>query len=274
MPKEFKLEDPGEGIHEAEILDLEVSEGDRVDEGEILLSVETDKAAVEIPSPFTGVVEEIAVEEGERVRVGDVLLTYTPEGEDSEEKEEDEDEQPSPGDGDSEGGGPPAEPETGGEGGREGEGDGSEAVEEAAHPPDRPVPAAPATRRRARELGVDLHRVEGSGPGGRVTREDVEAFAEEGTVEEGEPAREGAEAPAEAEEEKEREEREEREGAPEEEAPEKAAARGLSREAVELPDFEQWGEVERIPFRSVRRTIGERMARSWHRIPHVTHMDV
>ena len=78
MTEEFKLQDPGEGIHEAEILDVYVKDGDEVEEGQDLFAVETDKAAVDIPSPFTGTIDQIKVEVGDMARVGDVLLTYEP----------------------------------------------------------------------------------------------------------------------------------------------------------------------------------------------------
>lgn len=296
MPREFRLEDPGEGIHEAEILEVEVEEGQRVEDGQIVLSVETDKAAVEVPAPFTGTVEEIRVEVGERVQVGEVLLTYTVE-EAEEEGEEPADEPPD--DAADEGEGEPAGDEAAAatdesdvaeadaaapeeEGSEKPEGRAAagrpDSDEEAPdregdlpHDSDRPVPAAPATRRRARELEVDLHRVPGSGPGGRVTREDVERFAAEGAPEEAaepgpeeEPAATGDEEAAAPE--------DEEAAAPEPGAPEPA---GLAAGAPpELPDFERWGEVERTPLRSVRRTTAERMARSWRTVPHVTHMDV
>ncbi len=73
---EFKLPDLGEGIHEGEILKVIVSAGDEVKEGDPILEVDTDKAAVEIPSPYTGKVEEIRVKEGDVVHVGDVLITF------------------------------------------------------------------------------------------------------------------------------------------------------------------------------------------------------
>ena len=76
MTQEFKLEDPGEGIHEAEILNVFVSEGQTVSEGDPVLEIETDKASIEIPSPFDGTVESIKVQEGDQVRVGDVMMTY------------------------------------------------------------------------------------------------------------------------------------------------------------------------------------------------------
>src|ERR1043166_5951864 len=80
MAREFRLPDPGEGIHEAEILDVYVSAGDEVQEGDLLLHIETDKAAVEVPSPFTGVIADIRVKKGDVVQVGDVLITFTEAG--------------------------------------------------------------------------------------------------------------------------------------------------------------------------------------------------
>jgi pyruvate dehydrogenase E2 component (dihydrolipoamide acetyltransferase) len=109
-----------------------------------------------------------------------------------------------------------------------------------------PVPAAPSVRRLARELGVDLRQVTPSGPGGRVMAGDVRAFAEKGE-------KVVKAAPPKA----------------EERVPEPSLAAG----AQPLPDFSQWGPVERIPLRSVRRTTAKRMALAWSQIPHVTHND-
>ncbi|WP_373500241.1 biotin/lipoyl-containing protein, partial [Desulfococcus sp.] len=76
MIQAFKLPDLGEGIHEGEVTAVTVSVGDSVREGEIILEIETDKAAVEIPSPITGTVTEILVKPGDVVNVGDVLLNF------------------------------------------------------------------------------------------------------------------------------------------------------------------------------------------------------
>lgn len=83
MTRPFMLPDLGEGIHEGEIMAVRVKAGDSVKEGDIILEVETDKALVEIPSPFTGVVAEIRVKTGDMVKVGDILITF-----DGEEKAE------------------------------------------------------------------------------------------------------------------------------------------------------------------------------------------
>jgi pyruvate dehydrogenase E2 component (dihydrolipoamide acetyltransferase) len=111
-----------------------------------------------------------------------------------------------------------------------------------------PVPATPATRRLARELGVDLGTVRATGPGGRVTDDDVRAAS-------------GAVAP--------------RPSSPSGPAAERAPAKPLRSIGAEptLPNFEQWGPVERQPLSHLRRTIAERMTLSATVIPHVTHFD-
>lgn len=225
MPVEFKLPDLGEGIHEGEIIEVLVRVGDKVEDGQPVLIVETDKASAEVPAPVTGTVLEIRVKPGQTVRVGDVMMIFLGEGES--EKEETP-ERPSM----------KAAPD----------------AEQEAHPPEEkgaptaepqagPVPATPSTRRLARELGVDLRHVKPSGPGGRITPEDVRTAAEE----EKKPA---AHPP----------EKEEKPTAPPEPPP--------------LPQFDQTGTVERISLRSIRRATARHVALSWSQIPHVSHMDV
>ena len=241
MAKEFKLPDLGEGIHEGEILSVRVSKGDKVKEGDIILEVETDKAAVEVPSPYSGVVEEIRVKPGDTVNVGDVMMTFTvgeepakpeePSAERAEEK-------------------PPKEkPEV-----KAPEVEEKRPEEKAPgeKPREGPVPASPATRRLARELGVDLKQVKASGPEGLVTAEDVRAHAE------------GKAKPAEKREEK-----------PEKKPEEKPAeAKPLVVPAPKLPDFSKWGPIERVPLRSVRKATAKQMALAWSQIPHVNNQDV
>ena len=81
MAKSFKLPDLGEGIHEGEVLTVPVEVGQEIKEGDIILEVETDKAAVEIPSPYTGSIQQILVKPGDIVNVGDVMMTFS-DGED------------------------------------------------------------------------------------------------------------------------------------------------------------------------------------------------
>jgi len=269
MPTEFKLPDPGEGIHEAEVIEVLVSEGDKVEEGQSVAVIETDKANTEIPAPVTGTVKEIRIKAGDVVEVGEVLMVFLEEGEGeeapAEEKEEtgkatDRKEQKEPKEGQAE-----AKEEKGSEGREKPETEAPESQKEdrqAAKESEagekeekaerekkraggkKPVPATPSTRRLARELNVDLSEVEPSGPGGRVMVEDVKAHAEKQKQ-----APDAGKKPKK-----------------EEPTPGKAAA--------ELPDFSRWGPVERIPFRSIRRTTAKRMTRSWETIPHVSHQDI
>jgi len=155
MAREFKLPDLGEGVHEGEVLAVHVSVGQEVKEGDIILEVETDKAAVEIPSPFSGIVSEIRVKPGDTVKVGDVMMTFSNGEEEAVARAEKPEEVPAE----------TASPQ-------------KEAAIADTVKRKGPVPASPSTRRLARELGVDLNRVKATGPGGRVTAADVRAFAE------------------------------------------------------------------------------------------------
>ncbi len=76
MPRDFLLPDLGEGITEAQIVRLLIAEGDQVAEDQALMEVETDKAAVAVPSPFAGVAQKVHVEEGQTVQVGDVMVSF------------------------------------------------------------------------------------------------------------------------------------------------------------------------------------------------------
>ena len=223
MANAFKLPDLGEGIHEGEVLAVLVSVGDKVKEGDPILEVETDKAAVEIPSPYTGTVTEILVKPGDTVKVGDVLMNFG----DGEVKKEEKKRAEEP---------PPKKEEKK-----------EEKVAEK-EPPRKaagPVPASPATRRLARELGVDLQEVPPTGPGGLVTSEDVRAFAEKGEKKEVAPEKQVAE-------------------------PEMPPA---ETKLPALPDFSKWGPIERVPLRSVRKATAKQMALAWSQIPHVHNQD-
>jgi pyruvate dehydrogenase E2 component (dihydrolipoamide acetyltransferase) len=137
MTTSFYLPDLGEGIHEAEILAVPVEVNQYIHEGDVILEVETDKAAVEIPSPVTGKIEEIHVQPGDLAKVGAILLSFTNESAATRLN------------------------------------DSEEILERAATQKKQPVPASPSTRRLARELGVDLHLVTPSGSSGVVSAEDV-----------------------------------------------------------------------------------------------------
>ena len=219
MARLFVLPDLGEGLTEAEIVTVLVAEGDLIREDAPFLEVETDKAQVEIPSPMAGRIEKIHVQPGQTVRVGEVLVTFA--------------------DADEVAGRPAQAPPA------PGLGPTGAATREAAAAPAHdgaPVPATPATRRLARELGVDLRGVRGTGAAGRVTDVDVRAAAG------------GGPSPA----------------------PARPAAKPLATVGLEpppLPAFERWGPVERAPLSHLRRTIADRMTLSATLVPHVTHFD-
>lgn len=251
MAVDFILPDLGEGIHEAEIIAVKVKEGEMVKEDQPILEVETDKAVVEIPSPHAGKIAKVHVQNGQQVTVGSVMITYDLAGKSTaaaapapakEAKEK------------------KVHPEMAEVAAAVGTSTNRAAAPAVERDRTRPVPATPATRRLARELGVDLYMVGGSGPAGRVTKDDVMAFAA-GTLEshmsaspvadkKGKFAGEGGSSTG---------------GGP--------IKSGMNAEPVEYPDFAKYGPVERLPLKSIRRKIAINMTQAWTHIPHVTHCD-
>jgi pyruvate dehydrogenase E2 component (dihydrolipoamide acetyltransferase) len=244
---EFKLPDLGEGVAEGQIVSVLVKEGEDIAEFQPMLEVETDKAAVEIPAPKAGRVDKVHVQAGQTVKVGQVLVSIDDGGaapakdkakaepaKAGNDKEKDKDKaqaEPEPAKSKS---AEPAEPKP----------EPARAAATTAPTSSQrtgPVPAAPAVRKLARELGVDLAAVKPTGPRGRVVREDVEraALSREG----GAPAGAGGPLPA-------------------------AAV------AAELPDFSQYGPIRREPAPQIRKTIARQMALSWASVARVTHADV
>lgn len=157
MAFEYELPDVGEGVAEGEIVAWHVEVGDHIDEDEVLAEIETDKAVVDLPSPVAGTIRELHAEAGEVVPVGSVVVTV------------DTDEEAEAGDVDAE---PEQEPADESATTAEATTDGKAPVAEGR------VFAPPNVRRLARELGVEIAAVEGSGPSGRVTEGDVRAVAE------------------------------------------------------------------------------------------------
>jgi pyruvate dehydrogenase E2 component (dihydrolipoamide acetyltransferase) len=180
--------------------------------------VETDKAAVEIPSPYTGTIEEIRIKPGDTVNVGDVLVVFEEAGKPEEKPEEKEVQKAKEAPGER---------------------------EAPAKRTEEPVPASPATRRLARELGVDLSEVTPSGPNGLVTEEDVRTIAGKKEIKEKEVSEEAR----------------------------KKTESAVSISGPPLPDFGKWGRIDRIPYRSVRRSTGRQTALAWSQIPHASVQD-
>jgi len=238
---QFKLPDLGEGVHEGEILKWHVNIGDNIKEDDPLVEVETDKAAVTIPSPKSGKIVSLTGKIGDTILVGNVVAVIAAEGEEV--------------------AAPPKVTAPL-------KAVATEAAAPAAKVPAAPVvtvplkgpiPAAPATRRFAREQGIDIQQAIPTGPGGRVTLDDVKRQIE-GKAKKVPPTAEAAAEPA-----------EERRAVAEFAAHAASAIPFLDIEP--MPDFEQWGPVEREPLRSIRRKVAHRMVTSMILIPHVAHMD-
>ncbi|QLG49581.1 2-oxo acid dehydrogenase subunit E2 [Natrinema halophilum] len=173
MVREFELPDVGEGVAEGELITWLVEEGDPVTEDQPVAEVETDKALVEVPAPVDGTVRELHVEAGEVVPVGTVIISFDVAGETDEAVDAGTDSE-------GERTGEPADRVESGESGVEGDASAGSsgatgADTEAAAPPDDRIFAPPRVRRMAREQGIDLSHVPGSGPGGRITAADVRA---------------------------------------------------------------------------------------------------
>ncbi|ELZ02255.1 branched-chain alpha-keto acid dehydrogenase subunit E2 [Natrialba chahannaoensis JCM 10990] len=165
MVREFELPDVGEGVAEGELVTWFVEPGDEVSEDQPVAEVETDKALVEVPAPVNGSVRELHFEEGDVIPVGDVFVTFDVEGEEGTAEAD-------AGAGEVEAGAD-ADADPAGDPGATGAGEDTEPAET----PDDRIFAPPRVRRLAREEGIDLSQVQGSGPGGRITAADVQAAA-------------------------------------------------------------------------------------------------
>ena len=220
MIKEIKLPEIAENVHVVTLVDLRVSAGDKIEKDQPVFDVETDKAAVEIPSPFSGIVKEIYFKVGDQINVGDVILTMETDVEESansagnkeilhpEKKEE---------------------PEI-------------KSEKQTIKTPDilktastvvpkKEVPASPSVRMLARELGVNIYEVPGSGKDNRILDEDVKNYAKKIITERSSVFQAGVE--------------------------------------IELPDFTKWGEIEKKPMSRVRELTAQNMSMAWRNIPHV-----
>lgn len=199
MAYQFKFPDVGEGLHEAEIVKWLVKVGDTVQADDPLVEVQTDKSVVEIPAPVGGTILSLAKGEGELIRVGEVLVTIQPAEENQKGRVSRQ----------KDGGAKPASPK---------------------------VLTSPKVRKLARELGVDLSRVKGSGPMGRVLEEDVRHFLEMNSIT-------------------------------------NFVADIQPKEGPGTRDYRDAGpQEEEVPYIGLRRKIGEQMIKAVFTIPHTTGM--
>lgn len=251
---EFQLPPIGEGVESAEVAELLVSAGDEIKADAIVMQLETEKAVVDLPCPYAGRIEELKVAAGDTVQVGQVLFhimtaSASAESVGAPEKKGEQSAAPSPSRPEPrEPSVEPAAPAT----------TTSTAPQSATIVADvrsresedgraaPPVPAAPSTRRLARQLGVNLRMVQGSGAGGRITRDDVKAFVRRRMEGPGVPAVASAGS---------------------------GAVMAGSLAPPPLPDFTKFGAVEREKLNRLARTAAENLTVSWHVIPHVTQHD-
>lgn len=219
-----------DGLENIPVIELNVSEGDTVEQEDALVTVESDKATMEIPAPAAGKIGKLLVKEGDTLSEGDDLLEMIIE--DAGDSADDEPEASS--DQASEAPGAKAE---------------KPAAESAPQPqgatyeppaPGAKVHAGPAVRKLARELGADLTRVKGSGPKGRITKDDVQGYVKSQLQQ----AQQGG-----------------------------GVATGSGIPGVKLPDFSQFGEVEREGMSRMMAVTAANMQRSWLNVPHVTQFD-
>ena len=220
----------GEGADSGVVVSILVKEGDSVQEGQTLLELENEKAVAPIPSPASGVVAKLRVKEGDKVSAGQVILVLGSEG------------KPSPA--------PPREEPTAARPARPGKKaqptepglppvSEPESVAEFPQKPEDTIAAPPAVRRLARELGIDLTRVDGTERGGRIGMRDLRSYIQR--------LQQIAF------------------------APKPAAAPG--KPPLESIDFSKWGPISRKPMSQLRQVIARRMTENWTTIPHVTQFD-
>lgn len=237
---EYRFPELGEGLHEGEIIKMHIKAGDKVTDEDIVMEVQNDKAVVEVPCPVNGTVLEVFGTDGAVFRVGQVVAVIDAEGDIPE--QEPAHEEANAQEADSAKGGadttssPAASsPDEAKEGGANGTA--------APAAPNREVLATPSVRKYARELGIDIGQVTGTGTAGKVTREDVDAFKSGGAPAPAAAASQAEDAPAST----------------------SAAAPAASTSA----DLEE----ERVPFKGIRKAISNAMVKSAYTAPHVTIMD-
>jgi len=247
MAVEFKLPELGENVEKGDVVRVLVSAGDLVRKDQPVLELETDKATIEVPSPLEGTVAAVRVEAGDKVTVGQTVLVF-----DNGAVAPVEREVSGGADASDSGGGEKAEspqkpaavvdfskarqpvredvpaeptpsplPES------------TPVVAAAVVPAAEGIPAAPSVRRFARELGVDIAAVSGTGPGGRIGQDDVKAFIKSRM---------------------------------------KSGAVVSAPGHAPLPDFSRWGEIESRPMSNIRRKTAEHLSAAWQ-APHVTQHD-
>ncbi|HTK28482.1 MAG TPA: 2-oxo acid dehydrogenase subunit E2 [Vicinamibacterales bacterium] len=262
MPIDFSLPELGENIAAGDVLRVLVKAGDTLAKDQPVLELETDKATIEVPSSVAGTITDVKVKPGDKVKVGQAILSVqdgaaaAPAAKAAEapapKKEEPKQEEPEKAGVSTEDEAQPetpsrplaSEPQPRARAADRGAANVVDIRARTSAEPQAPrgggetppAPAAPSVRRMARELGVDINQVAGTGPNGRISVEDVKEHAKRIVT--------------------------------------GAHAGGAAAAAVALPDFSRWGDVERQPMRPVRRKTAEHLSQAWATVPHVTQHDL
>jgi len=231
-----------DGFEDVPVIEINVAAGDTVGEEDPLVTVESDKATLEIPSPYAGKIEKVLVKEGDKLSEGDDLLEMTIEEEGGEEEASSEasetEEKAEEAKSDEKKDEKKASKESSGQEEKSSQPEGSDYEPPAA---GTKVHAGPAVRKLAREFGADLTRIKGSGPKNRILKDDVQAYVK-GQLQQTQQGGGGATA-------------------------------GVGIPGVKLPDFSQFGEVEREGMSRMMAATAVNMQRSWLNVPHVTQFD-
>lgn len=226
---DYTLPELGENIDFADILSVLVKEGDNISVDQSLLEIETDKATIEVPSTINGVIEKVFVKEGDKPKVGDVIFkikTSDSIKKDIKEDKKDTSVQISPQEEKK------IDPS-------KGEIESSNIGEFDDHQPPitkGAAPAAPSVRRLARELGIDINKVKGSGRAGRISMDDVKAYVKTLNLNRS-----------------------------------SAVSTGIQQE--KLPDFSKYGQIENVSMTKIRKVTAKHLSYAWSTIPHVTQFD-
>ncbi|TNE94876.1 MAG: dihydrolipoyllysine-residue acetyltransferase [Gammaproteobacteria bacterium] len=217
-----------DGMENVPVIEVNVSEGDTIEAESALVTVESDKATMEVPSPYAGKVGKILVKEGDKVSEGDELVELTIEEEGGDESPAAEPEKPAASEQPAQ---PSPKPET------------APQPQGSTYEPPAPgtkVHAGPAVRKLARELGADLTRVKGSGPKGRIVKDDVQAYVKSQLQQ----SQQGG-----------------------------SVGTGSGIPGVKLPDFSQFGDIEKESMSRMMAATATNMQRSWLNVPHVTQFE-
>jgi len=268
MIEDVRIPEISENVKSGKIVSVLVQVGDMIEVDDVLVEFETEKALVEIPSTVKGKITEMLAKVGAEMSVGEVIARVDTAGQAADEGKPEPEPEPAPE--------PEPEPEptpaaeteapaepTAEEESPEEEPERAEEEKAAAQPEEKPpakpepsktekkrseppagdgpAPASPWVRRFARELGVDIHQVKASGPGGRITEDDVKAHVRKGE-------RPALRAPAQG-------------------------TAALSPGQPSLPDFSRWGDIEAVELDAVRRITAANMSTAWLTVPHVTQFD-